>query len=215
MAIYARDYSLESMTDLILALLEQSSQEDINTGMQWYSIARGLVDRLAVKSGRSVETIIGVMSALSPETNWSQNVKDTIALLEDSKAIVTTYDGNRDKALRIKSGRLDAHDHYSTNWIKTAAFYSNILEPDVDYRVTIDRHSARVAHGYHLSGNEAIYYCNTQLKYAKTEHSFRLAATENGYLAHQLQAITWLTYRRLFVADRYRQNDVAVKDIIL
>lgn len=213
MAIYARDYSLESMTDNIQALLEQSSQEDINTGTKWYSNARGLVGRLSSKYNYPIETVIGVLSALSPETGWSQNVKDTIGLLEDNNAIVSTYDRNRDKALDIKSGRLDAHSHYSQHWIKTAAFYTNILEPSANYRVTIDRHSARIAHGYYLTGQEAIYYCNTRAKYTKTEFAFRHVAAANGYLCQQLQAITWLAYRRLFVSKR--QNDVIVKDIIL
>lgn len=213
--VTAKSFDLDSMADNISALLEQATTEDITTGLQWYSMARGLVDRLSVKSGRSTHVVTGIMAALSPETGWSQNVKDTIALLEDDDAIVTTYDRNRDKALAIKSGRLNAHEHFLTYWRKTGAFYCNILEPETDDRVTIDRHSARIAHGYYLTGSESIYYVNTEAKYRKTAESFKIVARENKLLVHQLQAITWITYRRSFVAAKYQQSDIKIKDIIL
>ena len=213
--ITARSFDIDSMTTNIRCILDDATQDEFETGLNWYSSARGLMDRLSVKSGRSTQVITGILAALSPETKWTANVKDTVALLKDDNAVVTTYDNNRDKAIAIKSGRLNAHSHYSQYWRKTGAFYSNILEPDVDYRVTIDRHSARIAHGYYLTGDESIRYCNTKPKYTKTEFAFRIVAGENNILVHQLQAITWLTYRRKIVPIRYQQNDINPTDIIL
>ena len=213
--ITARSFDIETMVKNIRCILEDATQDEIKTGLNWYQDARQLVDRLSDRFLLSPETITGVIAALSPETKWSSNLQDAVALLDDDKAIVTTYDRNRDKAVAIKSGRINPDDHYSGKWAKTAAFYFNILSPDVETRVTLDRHAARIAHGYYLTSKESIYYINTEVKYKKTAEAFKLVAAETGKLSHVIQAITWITYRRKIVPIRYQQTDINPTDIIL
>ena len=64
--VTARQFNLDSMIDNICAILEHSTTEDIHTGLNWYLSARGLVDRLSVKSGRSTHVVTGILAALSP-----------------------------------------------------------------------------------------------------------------------------------------------------
>ena len=213
--VRAKHFDMETIVINIRCMLETATEEEVETGVNWYQNARQLVDRLSDRFLLSPETITGILSALSPETGWTQNVKDTIALLKDNDAIVTTYDRNKKTALEIKSGRINAHDHYSGKWAKTAAFYFNILLPWDTTRVTLDRHAARIAHGYYLTSKESIYYINTEAKYKKTTEAFRIVASETGRLPHVIQAITWLAYRRKIVPIRYQQNDIDIIDIVL
>ncbi len=242
--IISKNFDLNAMGDNLVAILEQSTSQEIKSGRSWYSDCNKLVGRLAKKYDHNIQTVTGILASLSPETNFSQNVKDTIGLLTNGdNAIVTTYEKNRIKALKILSGELDIHDHYSQAITKTAGFYFNILQPlDItrvtidrhssrvvhgyyltgsesrfyyNTRVTIDRHSSRVVHGYYLTGSESRFYYNTRAKYQKTEGIYFSIAEKYDLLPQQLQAITWLTYRRLIVPARYKQNDVNFSDIIL
>ncbi len=214
--IYAKNFDQESMGANLEAIFSAATKQEIQEGRDWYNQAHKFAHGLAQKYDRSVESVIGIISSLSPETKYSKNIEDAQKMLETgTEAVVTTYDKNRDKALKILDGDLDAHEHFSNVVNKTAAFYHNILRPNESGRVTIDRHSARVIHGYYLTGDEAIYYSNTPAKYRASQKVYQDVAAEHDLLPHQLQAITWLAYRRTIVPDRYQYQDVDLGEIIL
>ena len=215
-SIYGREFSKKAMASNLEAILAAANEDEINSGRQWYKDCHKFASKLAVKYGHSLEKIAGIISSLSPETRLKNNLMDTISLLDNgSEAIVTTYDNNKIKALAILDNRLNAHKHYSSSINKTASFYFNILRPLENNRVTIDRHASRVLHGYYLTGNEAIFYNNTPLKYSINQEVYKSIASKYDLLPHSLQAITWLSYRRLFVGKRYQDNSNHFEEIIL
>lgn len=214
--VYAKNFDKGAMGANLEAIFSAATKQEIQQGRDWYHQANKFAKGLAKKYNRSVESVIGIISALSPETKYSQNIEDAQALIErGADAVVTTYDKNRDKALKILDGQLDAHEHFTAATNKTAAFYFNILQPASAERVTIDRHSARVTHGYYLTADDAIYYSNTPAKYVATQEVYKEIASKHDLLPHQLQAITWLTYRRTIVPERYQYEDIDLGEIIL
>lgn len=216
--IMAKNFDTGLMATMIKTILEQSTAADIENGRQWYSTARKFAREQSEKHNLKIDVVTAVISALSPETTWQINKDKTIEFLEyRENSIMATYPNNKDKALKFLSNDLEPNEHYNlSNWRKTSAFYRNILEPNCDQRVTLDRHALRIAHGYYLTGDQSIYYGNTRAKYVKTELVFKQIAHENDMLPNVLQAITWVTFRRLFVGNgKEKRAKRANKEIIL
>lgn len=216
--IMARHFDTDLMATMITAILQHSTDSDIDDGRQWYARARQFAQDQSDEHNLNLQVVTAVISALSPETTWNINKAKTIEFLElKENSTMATYPNNKDKALKFLEGKLVPNEHYNLdNWRKTSAFYRNILEPNCDQRVTLDRHALRIAHGYYLTGDESIYYGNTRAKYVKTENVFKQIARENGLLPNVLQAITWVTFRRLFVGnDKDKRAKRENKEIIL
>lgn len=219
MAIYAKYFDLDSITTNIIGVLEQATEQEIEDGRDWYHQALSFSCEQAKSFKIPVKTVTAVISAISPESKWALNMERTIEILDkQEQAIVTTYDQNKSKALKFLYGSLVPDISYGLDyWPKTGAFYQNIQYPKQANRVTLDRHSLRIAHGYYLTAQESIYYGNTRAKYTKTEQVYKSLASRLGYLPNQLQAITWLTYRRIFLGNgqQAKQNREAYKPIYL
>lgn len=201
-----QDIDTRSAIARVLAVLDQANDQEIISGCTWYNSANDYVTQLWAEFGHQVPIIAGVLSALSPGANWARNKKDTRSILEEgTRAIVATYNKNKIKALDILTGARAPDQALGTR--KTGAFYLNILHPNFNTRVTIDRHSARCAHGYNLTPDQAIYYANTDRKYQVTEEVYQEACHQvPDLLWHQVQAITWLVYRRVYIPDRYKYH---------
>lgn len=196
-----QDIDINQASDRVLVVLDQASDQDIINGCTWYNRALDYARSLSEEYQITVEQSAGVISALSPGVNWHRNMADARSILASgARAIVGTYNRNKNKAIGISAGHLVPDQVLGTK--KTGAFYLNILHPDINTRVTIDRHSARCAHGYHLTPDQSIYYANTDRKYQVSEAIYHLASDRASgvLLSHQLQAITWLVYRRVYVA---------------
>jgi hypothetical protein len=206
-----KSFDQSKLENSILNIYQLANRQENTEGLVWYEIANRFARTIARKHDISLVQTAAIIAALSPATHWAQNIIDTESLiLLDEDASVTTYNRNKYKALKFLYGQLEPVDHYignaKYNWTKTASFFTNILNPTIAGKVTIDRHALRIAHGYELTADDAIYYGNTPKKYDATARAFITVAKNTGLLPHQLQAITWLAYRRLYVADRYVRN---------
>ena len=217
--IMAKHFDIDVMTTLITGILEQANSSDIEDGKLFYTRANEFVHKQAKRFKTDIKIVTAVLSALSPESNWKENKDRTKLILEFGQlATVTTYDSNKKKALNFIDGNLSPDNHYSSdNWIKTSCFYDNILNCLTSDRITIDRHAARAAHGYYLTGNESIKYINTRAKYIKTDKSYRIVAKQFGHRPMILQSIVWHTFRRLFAGNgqQAKQNREFYRPIIL
>lgn len=205
-----KNFNLDKMTDNINSIYQLASDAEIADGRSWYRLAYRFSQTLADKHDLSLPVVVGIIAALSPETSWTQNIIDAENLITlGDNCTVSTYPNNKLKALGILYGDICPIDRFVAdsryNWRKTAAFFQNILRPDDTTTVTIDRHAARIAHDYYITADDAIYYSNTVRKYETTAKSYKILASDLNILPQQLQAITWLTYRRLFVT-RKRQD---------
>jgi hypothetical protein len=183
----------------ILAIYAEATPEEITAGMKWYTTANEIVKYLAEKYHKPECTVTGVLAALSPGTDWHQNIIDTVFILKmGEKAIVSTYGQNKRKALKIL-GMSDEDEIFTillhkSKINKTSQFFINILYPALGSIVTVGRHIVRVAYDEIL--NEQIYL--TPNRYLSIQNAYYRCAQVEGMRANQLQAITWLTFRRLF-----------------
>jgi hypothetical protein len=80
---------------------------------------------------------------------------------------------------------------------KVRSFYHNMIAPHLDTHVTIDRHAARAACDWHKEYTPQKFTKDN--KYYVLKDAYYSIARQEKMLGHQTQAITWLTYKRLYV----------------
>jgi hypothetical protein len=192
----------------ILATFFNATPAELADGATWYRRASDAAAIIASRYDLSADTVAGAIAALSPNNRWERNVSDTDQLCRAftlggytaaDRVKVGTYGANKLKALRILTGEspLDV-----LGGLKVRAFYGCIIGDDS--AVCID------GHAYAIWAGERIPTSQTPKIGAKLYNSISAdyicaADTINGitgadYSAAQIQAIVWLTYRRL-VAD--------------
>lgn len=196
----------------ILEIYSKALPDELQAGKQWYKQANEIASAMAIKYNLSLHHCAGIIASLSPATSWNQNIVDSnhfCAYLKAGKDIhsitVTTYGNNKDKAYYIYSHpELNEEEVYkiilgaSKKVNKTSSFYLNILHPDNDSVVTIDRHSFRV----NLGITELINIQLTENRYRVMVNAYQTASEQLEYSAIELQAITWLIFRRLYIQAR-------------
>lgn len=145
----------------------------------------------------SIRQVVSILSILSPSNKWERNKEDTTSLYEhytSGKSVdelkVCTYGHNKHKAWELLNKNLEV---FESSGEKTLCFRDNIVNPHTSQRVTIDRWAARIAY---RSRFNTIIQLNTK-NYRILEGRFRKSAEYLGFLPHQVQAITWVTYKRM------------------
>ena len=185
------------MNKNIIKIYEKSTEEEISNGGNWFSEARQLAKDIGELYSIDFRKVAGVLSILSPGTSWERNIIDAKNLIKDWKdgkadqTVITSYKFNKTKAIKfLDSSSFDFPG--CKHRLKTACFYDNIINPD-SKRVTIDRHAIKVYHGAKYPGGVDV----SLNKYLMVEKSFVETANEINIIPCNLQAITWLTYKRL------------------
>ena len=182
-----------------------ASNEEIRAGLDWYQEAHEFAKRLAEQYQIPLETVAGVIVAISPNCSWEQNKKDAETLISAYKrnpgrvtrVRISTWSNNRLKAIRIlRTNKPEAYLNPRTG-PKTHGFYHNIAFQSVEH-VTIDRHAFGVLTGirYSTPSGNGPYYHMTPYKYRTGREAYKQVASEVGLQPYQLQAITWLTWKR-------------------
>lgn len=197
--ITAKMINVDIATETILEWYALASPDEIIRGSSWYDHAHQYALALAEKHDTNLAIAAGVISALSPGTTWERNLLDASAVFTmGDDATVSSYGRNKRKALALINGDLAPDNAFSTAGYKTLQFWRNICAPDVAGPVTIDRHCTRAALGSDLHPSEAIKWSKHPRKYERIQLAYQLASDDIGLLPHQLQAIVWLVFRRLF-----------------
>lgn len=187
-------------------MYSESTKQEIQDGLSWYITANKRVLELADKYTVSPEKVAGIIAALSPAVSWTQNLSDANNLISNmvrgtqTKIRVTTYGKNKLKAVNIyNSNSFEEIDRLligcSKIVNKTYSFYRNILEPEVSNTVTVDRHAIRIAMEEILK--DVIWM--TEKRYRTIRDAYIKSAKKLGLRPHELQAIVWLTFRRLLL----------------
>lgn len=184
------------MNDIITNILALSTPQEIEEGMGWYRNTSKWVSSLRSPVGR-LQTI-AALSALSPRNKWERNRADLISLIRDPSSRVGTFGPNKAKALLLLSGAIESeYIEMVLNGRKTRAFYKNIAFPTTEGPVAVDVWMLRLF--------------NTK-SYDLVEEAIQKRSKTIGILPHQLQAILWVTGRRLhaqnydFEARGFAQN---------
>jgi len=199
-----------TMTDTknILAMYMQATPVDTQEGTVWYNNAHNICQGLADKYCLPLSTVVGVVSALSPNNKWDRNILDSEQMI---RAYVLGYDypkvctftSNKDKAMTILECEIDSSENICAilKGNKTIAFFRGIFTDGQCDEITVDGHAFNIWRGMYTSLNEVPAISNKL--YKTVSDAYRQAAiTINNlegtkYSAAQIQAITWVTHRRI------------------
>ena len=172
------------MVQSIISWYNQANEDD-KKAANWYFEAH----QLAKRHPMGVEAGSAILAAYSINEGWKRNVEH----FENECSGITPrcIEMAKVKAAQI----LEAVALCEINRLpeilygkKIRCFYSNILNPSANDVVTIDRHAFAIAGGVGSI---------TEKKYKETAEAYIKAAEILGILPSQLQAITWVCYRRV------------------
>ena len=185
----------------ILKVYRRSTIDDIADGVEWYARAQRMAQSISAATGLHIHTVIGVMAALSPNNKWEINVRNAYEMctnyidggeIDDIK--VSTYHTMKRKAWSILDDKLTDDDDILTrlNGQKIRSFYSNIRGLN---EVTIDGHAFNIAQNVRHNLTDDKTNIGKKL-YRELQDSYVRAAKRVDVAPHELQAITWTTWRR-------------------
>lgn len=195
-------------TRYIAGMLQLASQADLAAGIDWYARAERFARRLAAEYGCTFEQAVGVIAALSPSNRWARNCADAEAMaaawqagIDPETVKACTYGANRAKAARILA--LAAPDQEGIAQIlsgrKVTAFFLSITgRADA---VCVDGHAFAIWAGQRIPTTKTPAI-GVRL-YAEIARAYCLVAKRSEALCGealtpaQVQAVTWVTYRRL------------------
>lgn len=194
-------YTLPPITKLvenITAVYHQATNYERTKGSVWYDLANGIAQKLSNESGYTVTQCAAVIAALSPQTSWYQNIQLAHKVLVDGEVFgIHTSDVMR-KCDLIMNDWQHATDPFvmgayvfGTKGHKTESFFHNIMG-DTGV-VTLDRHAIDIA----LGSDKPERFWITEKRYFAMAEAYMLAALQLGIQPSQLQAITWLAWRRM------------------
>lgn len=191
----------------ILAVYFSANAAELHEGHAWYSNATDICYHIADDAKLSLETVVGVLAALSPNNRWNKNVSDTERLIkvfqagEDTDLLkVSTYNKNKEKAIRILNGEVPSD---VLGGLKVRAFYHCILGRDA---VCIDGHAYAIWAGERISTTKTPSI--SPKLYAAIADDYRTAALQISKIkgveltASQVQAVTWVVWRNHFGGKR-------------
>ena len=197
-------------TDSIVAMYFQSNILDREMGSQWYHNAYSVCVTLGEKYGFSPNTVAGVIAALSPNNKWERNVEDAEAMLRAycyeipfESVSVCSYSANKDKAITIIEMMLESDELICKvlRGNKTIAFYLCIAKDGKSDTPCIDGHAYNVWNGSVTNLKEVPAMSDKTFR--KIQDAYRDAAklisevSGKVHTAAQVQAITWVAYRRI------------------
>lgn len=191
----------------ILAVYFSANAAELHEGHEWYNNARDICRHIADDTKLSLEKVVGVLAALSPNNRWDKNVADTERLIkvfqagEDTDLIkVSTYNKNKEKAVRILNGELPLD---VLGGLKVRAFYRCILGSNA---VCIDGHAYAIWAGERISTTKTPSI--SPKLYAAIADDYRTAALQISEIKGvelspcQVQAVTWVVWRNHFGGKR-------------
>ena len=192
----------------IVAKFTLATSQEVQVGVDWYRSAFKIATRIADRYGLRVETAAGVIAALSPSNRWERNIIDAEAIIkvwaaggtdEDVLAVkCCTYPLMRQKALDILKGS----DIVKTlNGPKIIEFFNCITNPMLN-DVCIDGHAYSIWLGQRVVMKDVPNIKAKKLRsQIKTDYrdatAFINEELGEHYSAASIQAITWVTHKRI------------------
>jgi|SRR6478752_1248639 len=174
----------------VIACYLSATEAEVKHGMDWYWDANCEAQTLG---GPFWHRAAGVIAALSPMNGWANNKAKAAQLYrQNGDGSGCGLYRNVAKAVRIYNGE-DALDVLGGD--KVRAFYLTIVEPDGDHGVVVDRHAYDIAVGT-VTDDVTRQSLARKGEYDRFSDAYREAAILAGIGAAQMQAITWVAWRR-------------------
>lgn len=171
----------------ILSIWNQSTEAD---KYDWYKEANQLANKWSIKYKIELPKVCGVIAALSPLKSWDENKRISEAFIKGNRR------GHTNLFISKAASILDTDTNIESilRGSKIVSFYRNILQPDCDKFITIDRHSLSIAVGLKMT--------DESMKMTAPQYNFFVAcyrelAKELNISPVLLQSTTWLYWRRI------------------
>ena len=196
------------LTKNILSTYYKANQQDLIDGEVWYSKGHEICSMIANQYGLNVETVAGVVSALSPNNKWDRNIIDAENLIraylfEIEYPKVCTFGTQRDKAIMMLENNYDNPKNIARvlNGNKTIAFYKGLATGGKCDEITVDGHAYNIWNGYYTPLNKVPnisdkLYAHVSLAYKVATNTIN-KTSEKQYSPNNIQAITWVCHRRI------------------
>ena len=175
-------------THKINHLLSIASVQHEIEGVNWYHNASDICLAMADEFNQDYYTVCALMANFSVNKGWKENIKVTEHFLQTGE--VKHFGFVEEKAKEIINSPKEKYRQIlkGKTGLKVENFYLNILRPNDDNPVTIDRHA------WDIIGGEGKI---TIPRYHKAVQVYKRAAKKHGLLPNQVQAITWIIHREL------------------
>jgi len=202
--------NFDTLVENILAVYNQAAEIEKTESIQWYDSAFIECTKIGELFGVDSKAAIAVCAVLSPNNNWNRNLIDLMTVLrafESGKLEklyneykagkktafhalgIATYSPNIAKAFEILTGNFD-----SLKGQKVTAFFHNIYYPNSEL-VTIDFHAYSIAVNFRHTAKTCPNISAAENRIL--QDAYKTAAEKIGLLPKQLQAVTWVVWRRL------------------
>jgi hypothetical protein len=187
----------------ILKVYRQATPQEHKAGLAWYAKARADAVAISITHDIPLRVVVGVIAALSPNNKWERNVKDADMMIaaflagEPVEACKPcTYTKMRDKAWAILAAIPECDDDIVSilNGQKIVSFFCNIMGQDKT--VTIDGHAYNIAMGKRVSLTDSETSMSKSV-YKGMQEAYGRAAKRAGLKVYELQAITWVAWKRI------------------
>jgi len=178
------------MEDKIQNLYNFATEAELKKGKTWYWNAHNwCVDR-ELEFRVPYIKVGGVLSLLSPLQNWERNKINTIKMLSCGDCNYFSKQKAKAKLLLSNPYLYQTIDEIRLfiNGQKTSNFFMNIVQPFNPEYITIDKHMIDIL----MPGKHITYDRYLEMTKSITNHAAELSIVPN-----QLQAILWVTHKRI------------------
>jgi hypothetical protein len=183
--------TIRQQANRIKKILSKALDSEIAEGRSWYKDAHNFALSVTKEYDVTLKQACQLISLLSPQKKWEQNKADVLLFLEgETDGIFSTK-----KTLQECADVIDNGFEIPERRMKTFAFAKCIEEAlnNESDPVVIDRHAIKIAFGQ-MSAKAIII---TDKRYKDAREAYIQVANETGIKAHEIQAITWVTYKRI------------------
>jgi len=186
----------------IINVYHHANADEIAQGKQWYADALQSAQAIADKHELPLHVVVGVIAALSPTNKWERNLVDADNMCDvfvsggyAEDCTPCTYKKMRDKAWCILE-EMPEHAIDVDPILKgpkiTDFFWCILGEVDV---CVIDGHAWCIAHNDRRTMQEVPFI--GVKKRRDLQNAYATAAEACGLTAYEMQAITWVTWKRM------------------
>lgn len=180
--------------------IQAATAQEIAAGLSWYKEAQEFTEQTAKKYSLDPYRVAGVISALSPNNKWERNKLDALTVVKAHLAgigpesvKVCTYNANKAKAFEIIRGNTEI----TAKSPKTHSFAMNVGLNSPEH-ITVDKWHLRACVATASEGVQECMESCTAVQYRRVEALTAALAAETGYKGYELQAIIWVTIKRIW-----------------
>tara|TARA_A100000172_G_scaffold78941_1_gene65143 strand:- start:113 stop:760 length:648 start_codon:yes stop_codon:yes gene_type:complete len=193
----------------IVARFTLATTQEIQAGRDWYPSALKICHSISNRYNVPASTVAGVISALSPRNEWSRNIIDAEAMCKLHQSHATRKDLQRLKVCTFKTNKMLAISILTLPSLPSEAiltgdkrleFYNCIYRRSLD-DICIDGHAYSIWLGSRVPTTKTPPIGKKLRKQIKQDYrdatSFINEELNETFMAADIQAITWVTHKRI------------------